>query len=97
MSGSEQAEAAVMSGASRSARQQWCDFIVSALASLAVTLAKLTIAFTQEEVTSNDASAIHEGLVTAKTLGEEIAGHEKWEQPFALPPPCSRSRHGSIT
>ena len=54
MSGSEQAEAAVMSGASRSARQQWCDFIVSALASLAVTLAKLTIALRHGETTSND-------------------------------------------
>ena len=43
-----------------------CNFILSALASLAVMLAKLTITLRQEEITGKDGRTIHEGLVGAK-------------------------------
>jgi hypothetical protein len=43
-----------------------CNFILSALASLAVMLAKLTITLRQEEITGKDGRTIHEGLVGSK-------------------------------
>ena len=43
-----------------------CNFLLSALASLAVMLAKLTITLRQEEITGKDGRTIHEGLVGAK-------------------------------
>jgi hypothetical protein len=43
-----------------------CNFILSALASLAVMLAKLTITLKQQEIAGKDGRTIHKGLVGAK-------------------------------
>ena len=49
-----------------------CNFLVSALASLAVMLAKLTITLRREEITGKDGRNIPRGCGRGQRLGEGI-------------------------
>ena len=86
----------MMGKASRDAGQQSCNFVLSALANLVVVLAKLTITLGQEKITGMDGRIIDEGLIRAERRRRNC-GTRARERPFGVPPPCRRSRRGSVT